>query len=86
MLAIYINGKQLNGGLLIYSLRIIQQLQDLNIDIEYVRKTGPEGHTNRERTIQMVQKLSKETRIKLSEVFRLDFTLFGYNWRKYLND
>ena len=63
-----------------------QQLQDLKIDIEYIRKSGPEGHTNTERTIQMFQKLTRDTKLKLTQVYRNDFTLFGYNWKKYLNN
>ena len=57
---------------------------NLDINVEFSRRSGREGHTTVDKTVEAFKTVSKGLIRKLVRVYKYDFELFGYNPEKYL--
>lgn len=62
----------------------IKNKLNLDINVEFSRRSGREGHTTVDRTVEAFKTVSKSLIRKLVRIYKYDFELFGYNPEKYL--
>jgi len=63
----------------------LKQKLNLNIDVEFVRQGGKEGHTTADRAVEAFRDVGPKLVRQLVAVYRVDFAMFGYSPEKYLN-
>jgi len=64
----------------------LKDLLHLNIDIKFTHHQGLHGHTSNNITVEYFKQLSRKQKNNLLQMYKLDFELFGYDWRKYFTE
>ena len=63
----------------------LKQKLNLDIDVEFVRKGGREGHTTVDRTVEAFKTVGAQLIRKLYSIYEIDFDMFGYSPQKYFD-
>ena len=63
----------------------LKQKMNLNINVEFTRKGGREGHTTIDTTVEAFKSVGPVLIRKLYNIYKYDFELFGYSPKKYFN-
>ena len=63
----------------------LKQKMNLNINVEFTRKGGREGHTTIDTTVEAFKSVGPVLIRKLYSIYKYDFELFGYSPQKYFN-
>ena len=63
----------------------LKQKLNLDIDVEFVRKGGREGHTTVDRTVQAFKTVGPQLIRRLYSIYKIDFDMFGYSPQKYFD-
>ena len=57
----------------------------LKFETKFVKRRGPVGHVDSSRTLDFVKSVNLKTRRRLFDIYKYDFLIFGYDWKKYFN-
>ena len=63
----------------------LKQKLNLDINVEFTRKEGRDGHTEYDDTVEAFKTVGPALTKKLYRIYKYDFELFGYSPRKYFN-
>ena len=57
----------------------------LKLETKFVERRGPTGHVDSNRTLDFVKSVNLKIRRRLFDIYKYDFLIFGYDWKKYFN-
>ena len=63
----------------------LKEKLNLKINVEFSRRSGREGHTTTDKTVEAFKSVGRRMIRKLFNIYKYDFELFGYSPEKYFN-